>query len=442
MLPIILSLGAVYAFIPVIIIIVLIIAASGSVGRDFFELFGFASIVGWAAGIGGGGAGKGISKSRQYRPAADRRGTYDTTKRGEAILDTTGRAKNAREIVWKKGTPGSLYMKGAVAQKNQADKERILAYKMKPNDIREMLNHYGLGGKSKGIPDSDVAGFAAGSLSLPQVGNYYARYVATKPAEGMPPLRGPTGASNPAGVRMSVEDFYRTYFGARKGKIRSGSTKLAVDRTQAKKTNSSSETGEPSDNDRLKVQTLANAQMIKSLKTERRGKVNQMKKDHQAERDALEKAHEKEIDDLRKQQKSRLDELRSGSPSGSKDAEMGKLKKQNGKEMNDIEKRHSGEVSQMKKQQKDDMNSLKESYSNREAQFRDKPSKQTSIGDRGSGKKLGMLSTMTPDELQKLCSSYGLKPINTNDKGKLAEYADKNLSAEQIAKFKKDYLDG
>ena len=62
MLPIVLSLGAVYAYIPIIIIIILIAAAAGlSRGWSIFTLFGFAAISNFGRS-GTGGVGKGFSR--------------------------------------------------------------------------------------------------------------------------------------------------------------------------------------------------------------------------------------------------------------------------------------------------------------------------------------------------------------------------------------------
>src|SRR5271157_6625999 len=61
MLHMILSLGAIYAYIPIIIIILFIAAAAGlSRGWDIFSMFGFAAIAGM--GRGGGGTGRGLGR--------------------------------------------------------------------------------------------------------------------------------------------------------------------------------------------------------------------------------------------------------------------------------------------------------------------------------------------------------------------------------------------
>jgi hypothetical protein len=57
----VMSLGAIYAFIPIVIIIILIAAAAGlSRGTDLFQIFGIGALIGVGSGIGGGGTGKSI----------------------------------------------------------------------------------------------------------------------------------------------------------------------------------------------------------------------------------------------------------------------------------------------------------------------------------------------------------------------------------------------
>jgi hypothetical protein len=63
-----LSLGAIDALVPVIIILILIAAAAGlRGGGDLFALLGFGAIMQMASGFGAGGAGKGISKTTEFK---------------------------------------------------------------------------------------------------------------------------------------------------------------------------------------------------------------------------------------------------------------------------------------------------------------------------------------------------------------------------------------
>lgn len=63
-----LSIGAIYALIPVLIILILIAAAAGlRGGGDLFALLGFGAIMQMASGFGAGGAGKGISKTTEFK---------------------------------------------------------------------------------------------------------------------------------------------------------------------------------------------------------------------------------------------------------------------------------------------------------------------------------------------------------------------------------------
>lgn len=66
--PVVLSIGAIYALIPLMIIVALIAAAAGlSRGANIFQFFGFDALLGLSSGVGAGAAGKGmISKSLKY----------------------------------------------------------------------------------------------------------------------------------------------------------------------------------------------------------------------------------------------------------------------------------------------------------------------------------------------------------------------------------------
>lgn len=70
------DLGAIYAFIPIVIIIILIAAAAGlSRGTDIFQLFGIGALIGIGSGIGKGGVGRTIgSAGRSYGSPRDFKG--------------------------------------------------------------------------------------------------------------------------------------------------------------------------------------------------------------------------------------------------------------------------------------------------------------------------------------------------------------------------------
>jgi len=71
----ILSFGAIYALIPVIIIVILILAAAGMQrGTGIFQLFGIATLAGIGSQIGRGGAGKGLGR-KKYSPKYYGKGT-------------------------------------------------------------------------------------------------------------------------------------------------------------------------------------------------------------------------------------------------------------------------------------------------------------------------------------------------------------------------------
>ncbi len=69
-----LSLGNLYAWVPIIIILVLLMASKSSLGQSggIFELFGFATLYDTAAGIGLGGGGRGKGLRKGYQSTAQR----------------------------------------------------------------------------------------------------------------------------------------------------------------------------------------------------------------------------------------------------------------------------------------------------------------------------------------------------------------------------------
>ncbi|MGC8652107.1 MAG: hypothetical protein ACP5UH_02555 [Candidatus Micrarchaeia archaeon] len=72
---VLLSIGAIYAFIPIIIILILIAAAAGLMrGTDIFAFFGIGTLMGMASGAGRG-AGKGFSGGNKYRSSPAKSGT-------------------------------------------------------------------------------------------------------------------------------------------------------------------------------------------------------------------------------------------------------------------------------------------------------------------------------------------------------------------------------
>lgn len=213
---VILSIGAVYAFIPIIIIIILILAARGSAGRGFFELFGISTLVNFTRGIGGGGAGKGITgRSITYRTSENVNAAAKTIGGLTlANMSTTGPKTRAEY----KNTPWKIqtYRQGTIWKRNY-NREIEITGSMTPVQIRSMLTNFGLKDKAKGISDIDLAAFAAYSLTLTQVASYYAANIGPLKKKGsMPSLQSPANST----VGMSIKDFYKSYYGARKGKAK------------------------------------------------------------------------------------------------------------------------------------------------------------------------------------------------------------------------------
>lgn len=269
MLHLILSLGSVYAFIPVVVIFILILAARGSIGRDFFEVFGIASLVGWTKGIATGGAGKGIGRGRAYKsnaertaPAAGQAGRtllgHQDTFRSRNDLESGGRGRREsglglkpgkynlyarteanpggrvlgkfgeggkrihEEKFWRRGLPeryGETFH-GELWGKYAGDKTSILG-KMSDGQIHSMLKQYGLDNRTAGMDKAALAEFAVYNLSLIRISDYYDRNVrpSKKPGGTPEPLRAPESSPYPQGVRMAIKDWYKNYYNARRGKV-------------------------------------------------------------------------------------------------------------------------------------------------------------------------------------------------------------------------------
>ncbi|MCL4374112.1 MAG: hypothetical protein M1360_04005 [Candidatus Marsarchaeota archaeon] len=100
--PIVLSIGAIYAFIPIIIIIILIAAAAGLMrGTDIFALLGIGTIMGMASGAGRG-AGKGLSAGNKYRstPGKAMSGTlFGTSGKSAKAKVTDERRERAKQMI-------------------------------------------------------------------------------------------------------------------------------------------------------------------------------------------------------------------------------------------------------------------------------------------------------------------------------------------------------
>lgn len=207
MLQIVLSLGAIYAFIPVIIIIILLLAARGSIGGDFFEVFGITSII-TGAQFRGGGAGSGISgRGKAYKISSGKGGkTLKTTEATNDIIKDFGRFKTA----------------------DAGAKHKLLG-KMENSDIRKMVSQNGsdklkaAAGNTNDTEREKLVALAAGGLPLSAISNYYKTNIAPKEKPGTPPPA-PGGPGSTKGfTNMSIGDFYSSWYKARMGGMRSQS---------------------------------------------------------------------------------------------------------------------------------------------------------------------------------------------------------------------------
>ncbi|MGI0100509.1 MAG: hypothetical protein ACREBH_02200 [Candidatus Micrarchaeaceae archaeon] len=263
MLLIILSIGAVYAFVPIIIIIILIIAAQGATGKDFFAIFGITTLTGWTSRIGAGGSGKGIKRGTRYKA-----NTRATDKAAEAIGDTVighqspeisplipGKTKSGKPTVkgfinkyvsrTRSATGATIYeydsevrkkvlFRDSAIRQSMLRRRKSLVNDMSPSQIKDMLKSYGK--DTKNI--SDVAGAAIAELSLAQVSKYFYSNVSTpkgskkKDSGNMQPLGAPQqSVSQSKMVRMSIGEFYPNYYKARSGKVKN--YRMMIDKLRA-----------------------------------------------------------------------------------------------------------------------------------------------------------------------------------------------------------------
>jgi hypothetical protein len=201
---IILSIGAVYAFIPIVIIIILILAARGSAGRGFFDMFGISTLFTAVTGIGGGGAGKGLSSGKAAK--------YQASAKGKK---TAGAVKGVNAGI------------ANIVKKNAAAENAVLQG-MSIAELHKLIENYGLGIKAKGlVTKDDLIKFALANLSLTQVNKFYTNAIAPlRPQGAPPPLQSPSArgtaqgfASRANSVRMSIGNFYKAYYGARRGVV-------------------------------------------------------------------------------------------------------------------------------------------------------------------------------------------------------------------------------
>ncbi len=125
-----LSLGAIYAVIPIIIIIILILAARGAVsGADLFTMFGVNTLLGAQRVTNPRGSGKGLTKP--YRPQSGKTDAASRDMGGQLIGHKTekkaigGRWKKGKDIEYAAdGTP--LFGYDELGRRYDVDKDGIL----------------------------------------------------------------------------------------------------------------------------------------------------------------------------------------------------------------------------------------------------------------------------------------------------------------------------
>ena len=162
MLQILLSFGALYTFIPIIIIVILIAAAAGlSRGWDVFTLFGFAALVGLARGAGRGHAGRGLASGR-YEAGSSRaarwRAKVPTGLKAPAQAASAYAGTSIRNAVIKKLNANKAADKTAAATAAgsavgaNAGKGWVASWKKTLNDERDRVARVNTANASKGAP--------------------------------------------------------------------------------------------------------------------------------------------------------------------------------------------------------------------------------------------------------------------------------------------------
>lgn len=229
MIYIILSLGTVYAFIPVIIVIILLLAARGSIGRDFFEMFGFATLVQSARGIGGGGAGRGISRSGAYT-------STDLSKQAGGINKIVGSPlREKTKVPVKNGKAykySNAFRKGGMWKVYMDSKKKLLTspggFAGNKNEIMKMLDHYGLGAKAANIAENpngsieNLVTFATYELSLREIKDYYKKNIQPRKAGPPPAAQNPKRMPTTTGgkIKMAVGTIGGFYWNYSKSRVK------------------------------------------------------------------------------------------------------------------------------------------------------------------------------------------------------------------------------
>ncbi len=243
MMMILLNIGYVYAFIPVVIIIILILAARGSIGRDFFQSFGIGQLTDMVFGIGGGGAGKGLQKMRYSATnTAGKTGKGPSSRVAGALFKTGRSTKEHKEELknqhkWEYGgyKPGhgpgdekpkmyrySQWGRGDLWKARNNAKMELLK-RMNNAELKALLVKHGVFYKANGLTEkSDIERVAANELGLRQIESHYNSTTALRAPPGAP-----AGLKPPSKVRLSIGDAYNYTFGKggfydRYEKIRSG----------------------------------------------------------------------------------------------------------------------------------------------------------------------------------------------------------------------------
>ena len=144
---VVLSFGGVYAFVPIVIIVILIAAAAGlSRGTSIFSAFGIGAIIGLGGSFGSGGRGKALHK-QGYGGRAAQRNLAKGKVRGRKL---SGKDLKKAAAIPKKGI-------AAFRAKRLASNSKLVS----------ALSEKGKAALSqKGIPTDIIAGATAGGIGF------------------------------------------------------------------------------------------------------------------------------------------------------------------------------------------------------------------------------------------------------------------------------------
>lgn len=285
-----LSIGVIYSFIPIVIIVILILAARGSQwGDDFFKVFTISTVLSFSKGIGKSGVGK-APFSQKYRS--------NKTKIKKAAV-TVGKAFSPI-----RPSQGALYK----AYKSGVKEERVSKLtsmkNMSESETRQMLLFYGYGNFPNMAPDT-LKLYATSVLSVSQI-DQYANSIGKKSGTPQPPRP-------PGKVKMStrLSEYYKNYYKTSGGNARLTRPPIFVAGEEEREKGYNLQNtvegehapeGEGGKGPKEEVD-------IKAMKREHKEEEKELGKQHEIEEKELKEMHQKDDEKLEKKQNEERENL-------------------------------------------------------------------------------------------------------------------------------------